>query len=98
MTAAGRGGWGHLKNREEIEAQRQREVDETYGESGANRDVPTGERVPDEVRPLSSFSRTFEWRPATRLSSVALIRSARRDPDMPTPRSQNPRFRDERDD
>ncbi|GAA5844517.1 hypothetical protein JCM3775_005578 [Rhodotorula graminis] len=45
---AGRGGWGHLKNREEIEAQRQREVDETYGESGANRDVPTGERVPDE--------------------------------------------------
>lgn len=49
VDAAGRGGWGHLKNREEIEAARQREVEETYGESGANRDVPTGEKVPDEV-------------------------------------------------
>jgi hypothetical protein len=51
--AAGRGGWGHLKNREEMEAQRQREVEDTYRSdhdaSGAGREVPTGAGMPDEV-------------------------------------------------
>lgn len=53
VRAAGRGGWGHLKNREEMEAQRQREVEDTYRSdhdaSGAGREVPTGAGMPDEV-------------------------------------------------
>lgn len=53
-SVAGRGGWGHLKNREEVEAQRRREVEETYRDDhdagGAGRDVPTGAGDPDEVR------------------------------------------------
>ncbi|GAA5881602.1 hypothetical protein JCM8547_002316, partial [Rhodosporidiobolus lusitaniae] len=49
---AGRGGWGHLKSRQEMEEQRQREQDEIYREdhdaSGAGRDVPIGAGMPDE--------------------------------------------------
>ncbi|GAA5826448.1 hypothetical protein JCM11251_002374 [Rhodosporidiobolus azoricus] len=49
---AGRGGWGHLKAREQIEAERQREQDELYRDdhdaNGAGREVPTGAGMPDE--------------------------------------------------
>jgi nuclear cap-binding protein subunit 2 len=38
---AGRGGWGFLKTREEIEMQRQGEQDELYRE-GEGKDVPSG--------------------------------------------------------
>jgi hypothetical protein len=42
---AGRGGWGHLKSRQEMEGERQREQDELYrgDHAGGNRqEVPTG--------------------------------------------------------
>ncbi|GAA5936495.1 nuclear cap-binding protein subunit CBC2 [Sporobolomyces koalae] len=51
---AGRGGWGHLKTREEmedVERGRQREQDELYRddhEGGRRPDVPTGDRVQDD--------------------------------------------------
>ncbi|BGP16878.1 hypothetical protein JCM10213_007325 [Rhodosporidiobolus nylandii] len=49
---AGRGGWGHLKSRQEMEAERQREQDEIYRDdhdrSGAGREVPGGGGMPDE--------------------------------------------------
>ncbi|GAA6003035.1 hypothetical protein JCM10207_001956 [Rhodosporidiobolus poonsookiae] len=49
---SGRGGWGHLKTRQEMEAQRQREQEDLYRDdhdaSGAGRDVPTGAGMPDE--------------------------------------------------
>ncbi|ORY60399.1 hypothetical protein BCR35DRAFT_309186 [Leucosporidium creatinivorum] len=42
---AGRGGWGHLKSRQEMEGERQREQDELYrGDhaGGVRQEVPTG--------------------------------------------------------
>lgn len=70
---AGRGGWGHLKTREEmedVERGRQREQDELYRddhEGGRRPDVPMGDRVQDDVSfaAFPSFS-TFSVRVLTR--------------------------------
>lgn len=47
---AGRGGWGHLKLRQQQEEERQRQQDELYrgDHEGGMRDVPAGEGTADE--------------------------------------------------
>lgn len=48
---AGRGGWGHLKSHQEMEASRQREQDEIYRgdhDGGRGREVPSGMRNEDD--------------------------------------------------
>lgn len=58
---AGRGGWGHLKTREEMEEGRQREQDEIYRgdhDTGRGREVPTGAGdEEDEVSPVLGIVR-----------------------------------------
>ena len=48
---AGRGGWGHLKTRQEMEEGRQREQDELYrgDPEGGRQEVPSGQGGVEEV-------------------------------------------------
>jgi len=82
---AGRGGWGHLKTRQEMEGERQREQDDLYREQerGGAYAQPAGHGG-DEVSQAASG-----WPPRYSDMIRALI------PDVWL---QNPRFRDERDD
>ncbi|KAI5480540.1 nuclear cap-binding protein subunit 2 [Pseudohyphozyma bogoriensis] len=51
---SGRGGWGHVKTRDEMEVSRQREQDELYRgdhDGGRRMEVPTGDRGDEDENP-----------------------------------------------